>query len=141
MTRKRFLRAGLRAPPAAALSDVAFLLLIFVMVLSLMSQMARAEQSAGVIPAEARQASEALETGLEIWIDAQGEIFVDGRPSSIAEARDAITALSQERPGTTAMIVADRDARFGAVSAVIEMLQSIEHRNVSLAVRGLGPSS
>ena len=115
--------------PVSATSDVAFLLLIFMMVVSLTDR----RTAAGIDPPEARTAvPAAADRGLEIAVDSGGALFLAGLPADAAAVRDAIADL---HPDTRLHILADRNTPFADVSAVLDIAQSLGHRTVSLAAR------
>ena len=116
------------------MSDVAFLLLIFIMLVALISQ--RAEGP--IDRAEARFAVQTdADRNLEIWIDRDGGLHLDGRRASLPEVEDAVAAAHVGSPETRVHVVADRDTAYRHVSAVLEMLQILEYRAVSLVVRSV----
>ncbi|MDR0663571.1 MAG: biopolymer transporter ExbD [Spirochaetaceae bacterium] len=119
--------------PMNAMSDVAFLLLIFIMLVSLINY--RKE-----VKIEYPEAAEALKKvsdkkNLEVWIDKSGYIYLDGNPASLAEAEDAVGSLYRTAPDTRIHIIADKNVPFSSVNAFLEILQLLEYRVVTFVVQ------
>jgi biopolymer transport protein ExbD len=115
-----------------AMSDVAFLLLIFIMLVSLINY--RKE-----VRIDYPEASEAVKKvsdkkNLELWIDKSGGVYMDGTESSLAEVENAIGELYRTAPDTRVHIIADRGVPFAAVNAVLGILQLLEYRVVAFVV-------
>jgi len=111
------------------MSDLAFLLLIFIMLVSLINyrvqvpiQYAGAE-TAGRVSAE---------NNLEIWVDRQGGLYLKGIPGALADIERGIT---QAAPDTLVHIIADRFTPFKNVHKVLDLLQILQHPQVSFVVR------
>jgi biopolymer transport protein ExbD len=114
------------------MSDVAFLLLIFIMLVSLMNY--RREVKIDYPEAEAaKRTSE--EKNLEIWVDKTGAVYLDGVPSNLAEIEIAITDIYRNAPDTRVHVIADRDVRFAEVNKVLQTLQLLQYRVVSFVVK------
>ncbi|MDR1929169.1 MAG: biopolymer transporter ExbD, partial [Treponema sp.] len=83
--------------PINAMSDVAFLLLIFIMLVSLISY----RREVKIDYPEARRARRTgAEKNLEIWIDAGGKLYLDGLPSELTTIEDALGEVYRTAPGT-----------------------------------------
>jgi biopolymer transport protein ExbD len=115
-----------------SMSDVAFLLLIFIMLVSLMNY--RREVKIDYPEAEAAKKT-SMEKNLEIWVDKAGAVYLDGLPSSLGEIEIAITDIYRNAPDTRVHIIADRDARFAEVNRVLQTLQLLQYRVVSFVVK------
>jgi biopolymer transport protein ExbD len=119
--------------PMNAMSDVAFLLLIFIMLVSLINY--RKE-----VKIEYPEAAEALKKvsdkkNLEVWIDKSGAIYLDGSPSNLDEAENTVGHLYRTAPDTRIHIIADKNVPFAHVNAFLEILQLLEYRVVTFVVR------
>jgi biopolymer transport protein ExbD len=114
------------------MSDVAFLLLIFIMLVSLINY--RKE-----VKIDYPESSAAEKTGaaknLEIWIDKTGALYLNGTASDLDAIQAAIIAAYQEAPDTRVHIIADRNTPFRDVNTVIGMLQILQYRVVSFVVK------
>ncbi|MDR2097503.1 MAG: biopolymer transporter ExbD, partial [Spirochaetaceae bacterium] len=93
--------------PMNAMSDVAFLLLIFIMLVSLINY--RKE-----VKIEYPEAAEALKKvsdkkNLEIWIDKSGSTYLDGSLSNLAEVENVVGSLYRTAPDTRIHIIADKN--------------------------------
>ena len=118
--------------PLFSTSDIAFLLLIFIMLVSLINYRQ-------VIRIEYPEADTALrvsdEKNLEIWIDRAGSIYLDGRPVSLNQVEDGIVDAYLRAPDTRVHIIADRHTEFQNVHQVLDILQLLQYRVVSFVVR------
>jgi biopolymer transport protein ExbD len=114
-----------------AMSDVAFLLLIFIMLVSLINY--RRE-----VPIDYPEAETAKRTGadknLELWIDRNGGLYLDGVPAEGAAVENALGELYRGAPDTRVHIIADRNTPYRAVNGVVELLQLLQYRAVSFVV-------
>jgi biopolymer transport protein ExbD len=120
------------AVPMNAMSDVAFLLLIFIMLVSLINY--RREVKIDYPEGEnARKTSG--EKNLEIWVDRQGALYLDGIPCGLGEVEIAVEDLYRSSPDTRIHIIADRDTPFENVNRVLEILQILQYRVVSFVVK------
>jgi biopolymer transport protein ExbD len=115
-----------------SMSDVAFLLLIFIMLVSLINY--RREVKIDYPEAEAAKKTSA-EKNLEIWVDRGGVVYLDGVPSSLGAIEIAITDIYRNSPDTRVHIIADRDTPFVEVNKVLRVLQLLQYRVVSFVVK------
>jgi biopolymer transport protein ExbD len=120
------------AIPMNSMSDVAFLLLIFIMLVSLMNY--RREVKIDYPEAETAKKT-SMEKNLEIWVDKSGAIYLDGLPATLNEIEIAITDIYRNAPDTRVHIIADRDVRFAEVNRVLQTLQLLQYRVVSFVVK------
>lgn len=114
-----------------AMSDIAFLLLIFIMLISLMNY--RQEEPIEYPEAEYPEVTQA-DANLEIWVRRDGVIVIDGLPVSISQAEGIIADAIAEDPSVRIHLLADRHTAYRNVAAVIEVLQTLQHRVLSLVV-------
>lgn len=115
-----------------AMSDIAFLLLIFIMLISLINY--RQEIKIEYPEAEFQEVTQA-DKNLEIWIDADGGVFFDGKAVSINALEGIVADAVTEDPSIRIHIIADRNTPYRHVNKVIELLKLLQHRVVSLVVR------
>ena len=118
--------------PMNSMSDVAFLLLIFIMLVSLMNY--RREVKIDYPEAETAKKT-SMEKNMEIWVDKTGVVYLDGLPSSLNEIEISITNIYRNAPDTRVHIIADRDARFADVNKALQILQLLQYRVVSFVVK------
>jgi len=118
--------------PLNSMSDVAFLLLIFIMLVALINY--RKE-----VKIEYPEAKTALRTSaeknLEVWIDIEGNIFLDGEASNYSSLENKITELYISAPETRVHIIADRNTPYEKINSVLEVLQLLQYRVVSFVVK------
>jgi len=114
------------------MSDVAFLLLIFIMVMALINF--RKE-----VKIEYPEAKTALRTtaekNLEVWIDREGALYLDGDPASRLALENKIAELYRSAPDTRVHIIADRNTPYEKINNVLEVLQILQYRVVSFVVK------
>ncbi len=114
------------------MSDVAFLLLIFIMLVALINY--RKE-----VKIEYPEAKTALRTSeqknLEIWIDSSGAVFLDGFASDLLGVENKIGELYRSAPNTRVHIIADRNTPYEKINNVLEIMQILQYRVVSFVVK------
>ena len=118
--------------PLNSMSDVAFLLLIFIMIVALINY--RKE-----VKIEYPEAKTALRTNveknLEVWINREGNVFLDGEPSNHRALESKIAQLYVSAPDTRVHIIADRYTSYEKINSVLEILQFLQYRVVSFVVK------
>jgi len=119
--------------PMNAMSDVAFLLLIFIMLVSLINY--RREVKIEYPEAE-RAKRTSTEKNLEIWIDRQGSLYLEGVPADLRTIEIALGNTYRSAPDTRVHIIADKNTPYIHVNSVLEILQLLQYRVLSLVVRG-----
>jgi biopolymer transport protein ExbD len=121
--------------PLNSMSDVAFLLLIFIMLVALINY--RKE-----VKIEYPEAKTALRTSaeknLEVWIDVEGGIHLDGNAADISALERTIDDLYRNAPDTRVHIIADRGTPYEKINAALEVLQILQYRVVSFVVKNDG---
>ena len=118
--------------PLNSMSDVAFLLLIFIMLVALINY--RKE-----VKIEYPEADTALRTtaekNLEVWVDREGGVYLDGDAADLLALEKKIADLYRSAPDTRVHIIADRDTPYEKINAVLEILQILQYRVVSFVVK------
>ena len=118
--------------PLNSMSDVAFLLLIFIMLVALINY--RKE-----VKIEYPEAKIALRTSaeknLEVWVEREGEIYLDGDPADYQALESKIAELYVSAPDTRVHIIADRGTPYEKINSVLEILQVLQYRVVSFVVK------
>jgi biopolymer transport protein ExbD len=114
------------------MSDIAFLLLIFIMLVALINY--RKE-----VKIEYPEAKTALRTSaeknLEVWIDVEGAVFLDGDASDYLALEKKIADLYVNAPDTRVHIIADRSTPYEKINNALEILQLLQYRVVSFVVK------
>jgi biopolymer transport protein ExbD len=118
--------------PMNAMSDVAFLLLIFIMLVALINY--RREVKIEYPEAYAVKKTSA-EKNLEIWVDKNGGVYLDGAPATLALIEQTVADIYIRAPGTRIHLIADRGAAFRFINEVLSILQLLEYRVVSFVVK------
>jgi biopolymer transport protein ExbD len=121
--------------PVNSMSDIAFLLLIFIMLISLINY--RREIKIDYPEAESQEVTQA-DKNLEIWVDKRGTIFFDGEPRAISAIEGIIADAVAEDPSVRVHILADKNTPYKHVDGVLEILKLLQHRAVSLVVKEPG---
>ncbi|MBN2616985.1 MAG: biopolymer transporter ExbD [Spirochaetales bacterium] len=124
-----------RAPivPINSMSDIAFLLLIFIMLISLINY--RKEVKIEYPEAEFQEITQA-DKNIEIWVDRWGNYFYNGHQSSISSVEGLIAQSVAENPSVRIHIIADKNTPYKNVNEVVEILKLLQHRAVSFVVKG-----
>ena len=118
--------------PLFSTSDIAFLLLIFIMLVSLINY--RVEVKIDYPEAQAALRTTA-EKNLEVWINYEGAVFLNGYPSDKKEFEDKIAELYIYAPDTRVHIIADKNTPYENINSVLEIMQILQYRVVSFVVK------
>ena len=116
----------------SSMSDIGFLLLIFIMLISLINQ--RHEEKIEYSEAKILEKTQE-EKNLEIWIKKDGNIFVEGNQISPDTLELLIAGKIAEEPTSRIHIIADRNTPYKYVNDVVSVLQLLQHRVVSFVVK------
>ena len=118
--------------PMSSMSDVAFLLLIFIMLVALINF--RREVKIDYPEAEIAKRT-STEKNLEIWIDLDGALYLDGLPSELSTIENTLGDLYRRAPDTRVHIIADKNTTYDNINSVVEILKLLEYRVVSFVVK------
>ena len=118
--------------PLSSMSDIAFLLLIFIMLVALMNY--RREVKIDYPEGNTTQ-KVSDKNNLEIWVDRFGNTYLDGLPCTLRAIEDTVGDLYRTAPDTRLHIIADRNTPFKEVHKVLEILQLLQYRVVSFVVK------
>lgn len=116
----------------SSMSDIGFLLLIFIILISLINQ--RHEVKIEYPEAKLIEKTQ-TEENLEIWIEDDGVVSVDGAHMDLPALESYIAGALVEEPSTRVHIIADRNTPYRNINAVVRVLQRLQHRVVSFVVR------
>jgi len=116
-----------------SMSDIAFLLLIFIMLISLINY--RKEIKIEYPEAKFQETTQA-DTNFEVWVDVSGNIYHKGMIIDLASLEILIAKAVTDDPKVRIHVIADRGTKYRHVSDIIEILKLIQHRSVSFVVRG-----
>ncbi|MBQ0040306.1 MAG: biopolymer transporter ExbD [Treponema sp.] len=116
----------------SSMSDIGFLLLIFIMLISLMNQ--RHEQHIEYTEAMKIEKTQA-DSNFEIWVVSDGSVYADGIPQSPESLEQNIVAAVVANPGVRIHVIADKNVPYKYVDGVVQILQRLQHRVVSFVVR------
>ncbi len=119
----------------SSMSDIGFLLLIFIMLISLMNQ--RYEEKINYPESSIVERTQA-DSNFEIWIQKDGVISANGiQHNSLSLERAIVTAVA-ENPNVRIHIIADKDTPYKYINSVVEVLQLLQHRVVSFVIDEAG---
>jgi len=116
----------------SSMSDIGFLLLIFIMLISLINQ--RHEVKIEYTEAKILEKTQEKDN-LEIWIEKNGTITVDAVIKNSESLENLIVDTLALKPGTRVHVIADRNTPYKYVDSVVKILQTLQHRVVSFVVR------
>ena len=118
--------------PISAMSDIGFLLLIFIMLVSLINY----RQEVKIDYPEGREAKKTQEAhNFEIWVDSEGAVYYEGRALDGDELERLLTETYTTHPDERIHVIADRGTPYRNVERVMGILQLLQHRVVSLVVK------
>ncbi|MCR5217982.1 biopolymer transporter ExbD [Treponema sp.] len=116
----------------SSMSDIGFLLLIFIMLISLMNQ--RFEEKIDYSESHIIERTQA-EDNFEIWIQKDGVISADGNVLDQIGLEQAIVKAVTDNPQVRIHIIADKNTPYMYVNNAVSVLQLLQHRVVSFVVR------
>lgn len=118
----------------SSMSDIGFLLLIFIMLISLMNQ--RYEEHIEYPQAKQLQKT-SLEHNFEIWIQKDGTVSANKQNATPELLEALVVSAIAEHPDVRIHIIADKNTPYKYVNSVVSVLQSLQHRVVSFVVKEL----
>lgn len=121
--------------PINSMSDIAFLLLIFIMLISLINY--RKEVKIEYPEADLSEVTQA-DKNLELWIDSRGNLYFQGEPVNKADMEGWVAQSIAEDPSIRVHIIADKNTPYRDINFLVEMLQLLQHRVVSFVVKEEG---
>jgi biopolymer transport protein ExbD len=122
--------------PWASMADLAFNLVIFMMVMMISGAMA--DQGIEVFLPSSEARSEFPPRQVMITIDRVGRVFLDGKPGSLAEVKGYVTSRITNKPGEFVVIKSDRDTPYKFVIDVMDELTQAGITRIALPTRQEG---
>ena len=116
----------------SSMSDIGFLLLIFIMLISFMNQ--RYEEKIQYSESTGSEKTQA-DKNFEIWIQQNGTISADGNILNEKTLEIAVVKAIAENPDVRIHIIADKDTPYKYVNQTLAVLQALQHRVVSFVVK------
>ncbi len=116
----------------SSMSDIGFLLLIFIMLISLMNQ--RYEEKINYSESTVLEKTQA-DSNFEIWIQKNGVVSANGKQLDALALERAIVSAISENQNVRIHVIADKDTPYKYVNSVVSVLQSLQHRVVSFVVK------
>ena len=116
----------------SSMSDIGFLLLIFIMLISLMNQ--RYEEKIQYSESEVLEKTQA-DKNFEIWIQQNGTISADGNILNEKTLEISVVKAIAENPDVRIHIIADKDTPYKYVNQTMAVLQALQHRVVRFVVK------
>jgi biopolymer transport protein ExbD len=118
--------------PVSAMSDIAFLLLIFIMLVSIINY--RKEIKIDYAISKNQQRTQA-DKNFEIWVNKDGVVFYDGNNINLQELQKFIEKKYFETPDVRFHVIADKSTKYRYVNSVVELLKQTQVNSVSLVVK------
>jgi len=118
--------------PTFSMSDIAFLLLIFIMLVSLINYRKEVKIDYPEAQTALRVSSE---KNLEIWIDIYGSVYLNGDLADLLAVEYTIADLYRNSPDTRVHIIADKNTPYEKINNVLEIMQILQYRVVSFVVK------
>jgi len=118
--------------PVCSMSDIAFLLLIFIMVLSLINN--RNEIKIDYPEAKKPEVTQ-KDKNFEIYIDKEGFVYYSGKMVDYDNLQNLIIEAINKNPDTRIHVIADKNCKYKNVDSVINILKLLQHRLVSLVAK------
>jgi biopolymer transport protein ExbD len=133
---KPFLR---RKPQSSSIDitpliDIVFQLLLFFILTSAMLQPSLPLDLPG-----SPQKNEGTEADLVISIDAEGGIFLNDAPASLAMVEPAVFALVREKPDAAVILRGDKQVQYGSFFEVLDTIRNAGIKTLSLAYEEQNP--
>ena len=116
----------------SSMSDIGFLLLIFIMLIALMNQ--RYEEKINYPESAVLERTQADEN-FEIWVQRNGVISAEGQILDAKALEKAIVQAIVQNPNVRIHIIADKDTPYKYINGVASILQTLQHRVVSFVVK------
>ena len=116
----------------SSMSDIGFLLLIFIMLIALMNQ--RYEEKINYPESAVLERTQADEN-FEIWVQRNGVISAEGQILDAKALEKAIVQAIVKNPNVRIHIIADKDTPYKYINGVASILQTLQHRVVSFVVK------
>jgi biopolymer transport protein ExbD len=114
------------------MSDVSFILLIFIMLVSLINY----RQEIKIDYPEGREAKKTQAAhNFEIWVDANGAVYYGGKSLDASELERLLVETYTAHPDERIHVIADKGTPYKNVARVMSILQLLQHRVVSLVVK------
>lgn len=116
----------------SSMSDIGFLLLIFIMLISIMNQRFKEP----IEYSEAKQLQKtSLEHNFEIWIQKNGTISADRQNATPEILESLVVSAITEHLDVQIHIIADKNTPYKYINSVIQVLQPLQHRAVSFVAK------
>ncbi|MCK4797773.1 MAG: biopolymer transporter ExbD [Spirochaetes bacterium] len=116
----------------SSMSDIAFLLLIFIILLSLINY--KKEIKIDYPEAEYQEKTQ-TDKNFEIWIDKEGVTYYKGRAVNLSSLKNLVSDRRAKNIDTRFHIIADKNTEYKNVNKVIEVLKIAQAGVVSLVVK------
>jgi biopolymer transport protein ExbD/biopolymer transport protein TolR len=110
--------------------DVVFLLLIFFMISTTFIEKPGLKID---LPESTAQQLEQQDQELQVYLTAEGDIFLDREPVSLAELAERMAALEALTAKMTFMLMADKDALHGKVIQLMDLAKTAGFEKLAIA--------
>ncbi len=107
--------------PVASMSDIAFLLLIFLMVTSLTTSQ---KTSHITLPKIEQAAKENIKKSINLFIDKNEKYYLDDKEMDLAKINDQLETSSAFNKNMTVFLYGDEETEFQYVDQIIQVLKN-----------------
>ena len=118
--------------PLSSTSDIAFLLLIFIMLVALINYRKEVKIE---YPEAKNQENVQAKKNFEIWVDEEGIVYYKGNSISSDQLKKYMTDELIKNPEMRIHVIADKNTKYKNVNDVIEILKDLQYGYVSLVVK------
>ena len=126
-------RARLDVADSGALSDLAFLLIIFFIVIAVFNV------NSGFLlglPEKGAVTTVHIDDVMRVAVAADDTILLEGRPVGTEELREAVFRRRRRRPNMTLMVLLDPDSSYQSLVTIVETARIAEVDNFSFRMDG-----
>ena len=119
-----------RAIPTSSMADIAFLLIVFFLVTTTLNR----DKGIGmVLPPMGQTKPVPRKNVCHVWINAQGEIAVEGDLTPLGALRENIRNRIAANPHLVVSVQADQDTDYGVFVDVLDELKLAQATRISIA--------
>lgn len=109
----------------ASMPDIAFLLLIFLVVIGLINY--KDETKITYAKAQKLEITDSERKKLEIWINLNGDYYLEKTKTEFSDIENLIIDTVYANPTTEIHLIADRECEFRNLNSILEVLKQLQH--------------
>lgn len=123
--------------PLNVVPFIDIMLVLLAMVLSISTFIAKGEIDVKLPPSESAQSAQPNEKQVLMAVNAKGEFFMDGEPSTLQAIDTRLATLDKQ---TRVLLQVDEKSAFSHFIQVIDLLKKHQHENFTIATEKLNGS-